>query len=216
MRKNIFIIFIITLLVFTCGCSSREWSKGSDLKENPNYAEQFSKVPQHLNELLPADAYTDDMIRELSESSDFNDKKQYDRLIKNFELYGRYDGLAMVVWADARCFSVSDNESLCFINYGVNQAGLPNCFEIYDLKTSRLIKSSQEAYIFDGISDGVNVYILCSDGKLICIDKEKNIKEEIKVFDPSEDDYIALSLSGNSSTLSVVDASQNVIWSKKI
>ena len=166
MRKNVLVIFMLAVLALSCGCSSRQWNKGSELGENQSYAEQFSKAPDHLSSLLPEDNYTDDMVQALSGSDNYSDKQEYDLLISNYEQYGRYDGLEMVVWGGARYFALSDKEALCFVNYGVNQAVSPKCFEIYELNTaentSALVTSSLDSYIIDGISDGENVYFLCS------------------------------------------------------
>ena len=160
------------------------------------------------------------MVQALSGSDNYSDKQEYDLLISNYEQYGRYDGLEMVVWGGARYFALSDKEALCFVNYGFNQALSPKCFEIYELNTaentSALVTSSLDSYIIDGISDGENVYFLCSDGRLLCIDKDKSIKEETGAYDPSVYSSIVISLSGDSSVVSIVDIDGNTVWSKKV
>ena len=215
MRKNVFVIIIISILLFSCGCSSEQWDRGTSLEKNHSLSEQFSKVPEDLNRLLPTDAYTDEMVQNLSESVDRNDAKLYDLLVENYEQYGRFDGLKMVVWKGAKFFTLLTDEILCAVNYGINQAEEPQCFAIYGESTSNLIVSSLDSYIVDAISDGKKLYVLCSDGKLICIDENKSVKEKVGVFDPSIHHNL-VSLSGDSSVLSVVDYSGNVIWSKNI
>ena len=220
MRKNVLVIFMLAVLALSCGCSSRQWNKGSELGENQSYAEQFSKAPDHLSSLLPEDNYTDDMAQALAGSDNYSDKQEYDLLISNYEQYGRYDGLQMIAWGGARYFALSDKEALCFVNYGINQAASPKCFEIYELNTaentSALVTSSLDSYIIDGISDGENVYFLCSDGRLLCIDKDKSIKEETGAYDPSVYSSLVISLSGDSSVVSIVDIDGNTVWSKNV
>ena len=82
----------LAVLALSCGCSSRQWNKGSELGENQSYAEQFSKAPDNLSSLLPEDNYTDDMVQALAGSDNYSDKQEYDLLISNYEQYGRYDG----------------------------------------------------------------------------------------------------------------------------
>ena len=211
---------MLAVLVLACGCSSRQWNKGAELGKNQSYAEQFSKAPDYLSSLLPEDNYTDDMVQALAGSDNYSDKQEYDLLMNNYEQYGRYDGLEMVAWGGAMYFALSDKEALCFVNYGVNQAGSPNSFEIYDLNTaentSDLVTSSLDSYIIDGISDGKNVYFLCSDGRLLCVDKNKSVKEETGVYDTSVYSSIEISLSGDSSVISIVDIDGNTVWSKNV
>ena len=55
-----------------------------------------------------------------------------------------------------------------------------------------------------------------SDGRLLCIDKDKSIKEETGAYDPSVYSSIVISLSGDSSVVSIVDIDGNTVWSKKV
>lgn len=210
MRKNLFVILVSTMLLLCCGCSSKQWKEGTPLSDNHSLSEQFSQAPEYLDSLLPDDPYTKDVVEKLSGT------KEYELLIDNYQLYGRYDGVDMIVWDGAEYFFVSD-DALCLINYGVNQAVQPECFEIYSVNTATadLIASSLDSYIIDSISDGTNLYVLCSDGKLLCIDENKSIIEVVGVFNNSVH-LEEISLSGNSSELYVVDASQKIIWSENI
>ncbi len=198
-------------MLFCCGCSSKQWNEGTPLNYNRSLSEQFSQAPEHLDSLLPTDPYTKDMVEKLLGT------KEYELLINNYKASGRYDGVEMIVWNDAEYFNISDKETFCLINYGVNQAVQPKCFEIYNVNTQKtdLIVSSSDSFIIDSISDGTNLYVLCSDGKMLCVYENKSIKEVTGVFDNSIH-LEEISLSGNSSELYVVDASQEKIWSENI
>ena len=49
MRKNVLVIFMLAVLALSCGCSSRQWNKGSELGENQSYAEQFLQLKHILH-----------------------------------------------------------------------------------------------------------------------------------------------------------------------
>lgn len=217
MRKNILCLLFAVLCFFSACSAQKQWDKGTELTANQNYLERFSEVPGYINATLPPDSYSSDYVLKLAESGNNRDKKEYELLTDNYDKYGRYDGLSFVVWDGARYFVMSDKETFCFINYGINQAGEPSCFEIYTVNETdeNLVASSTEIYIIDCISDGKILFVLCSDGRLLHVDNSGIIREIGGVFDPTEQGSL-MSLSAESSTVSVVDYSGNTIWKENI
>lgn len=190
------------------------WNKGSYIKDNQEYSARFSTVPERLNS-LPADAFTAETVKKLSESDDINDQEKYKTLIENFEKYGRYDGLAFEVCGNSRYFTNTDGKTLCFVNYRLNQGGEPKCFEVYSIDfEEKMIVSSDNSYILDAAASGTKLFLLCSDGRLLQINNDNSVKVTEGVFDPEKYGG-SLSLKGNLSALSVVDSANNVICTFK-
>lgn len=209
MRKIICVFILLAVCLLNCGCTSVEWSEGIQFDLDTH----LCITPKYLESILPDDRYSEDMVLSLSQSSKLNDKNEYKLIMENYELYGRYDGLAVIVYGPVKLYSYSD-EAFFVMNYGINQTANAHAFEIYSAKTSQKIAFSLNAYVIDSISDGTNLYVLCSDGTLLLINENGKVTELPELLDLSENCYVTLS--GNSKTLSIIDYSENVLWSENI